>query len=351
MKHFLFFLIVSNFFNYPIFAQNSSVLRGIVKEAYDSVPSLGSILVWKNNKIVCEEYFNGANDSTSFKVKSITKSVVSALVGIANDYKLLPELKTPIFNLFPEYATDFTKNKNIGFTQLIRANDSLKRLITLRDLLTMQTGYLWDDNSPLSSRVFNSSSDPVRSALDLPFEDLPGTKFKYCTPATHIVGVIVSKRVNRNLKEFADSALFKPIGVTITSWSNDPLGRTMGGTELSMTSIDMIKFGLLYLNEGKVNDKQIVSKSWINESTSEQVELNEWDVLPGANGYGYYWWRRKTNGHQAFVASGYGGQLICVIPDLQMVIVTMCFVDERNRGRSEIKRLHGFIDKIVKALN
>jgi hypothetical protein len=348
MKRILFVLLVSNIFNCTISAQNSSVLKGIAKKAYDSIPSLGSILVWQNNKIVCEEYFNGANDGTSFKVKSVTKSVVSALAGIANDYKLLPDLKTPVFNIFPEYATDFTKNKNIGFTELIKANDSVKRVITLRDLITMQTGYLWDDNSPLSSRVFNSSSDPVRSTLDLPFEAFPGTKFRYCTPASHIIGVVVSKSVNGNLKEFADTALFKPIGVTITSWSNDPLGRTMGGTELSMKATDMIKFGLLYLNEGKVNDKQIISKSWIQESTSEHVKLNEWDVLPGANGYGYYWWRRKTNGYQAFVASGYGGQLICVIPDLQMVIVTTCFVDERNRGRSEIKRLHGFIDKIVK---
>ncbi len=351
MKRFLFLVLVSIIFKCTLSAQNSKALKSITKAANDSIPSLGSILVWQNNKIVFEEYFNGANDSTNFKVKSVTKSIVSALAGIANDRKLLPDLKTPVFNLFPEYATDFTKNKNIGFTELIRANDSLKRKITLSDMITMQTGYLWDDNSPLSSRVFNSSSDPVRSTLDLPFEAFPGTKFKYCTPASHVIAVVVSKSVKGNLKDFADTALFKPIGVTITSWSTDPLGRTMGGTELSMKATDMIKFGLLYLNEGKVNGKQIISKSWINESTSEQVVLNEWDVLPGANGYGYYWWRRKTNGHQAFVASGYGGQLICVIPDLKMVIVTTCFVNDQNRGRSEIKRLHHFIDKIVKELN
>ena len=250
MKRILFLLLVSNIFNCTMSAQHSIVLKGIAKKAYDSIPSLGSILVWQKNKIVCEEYFNGANDSTSFKVKSVTKSVVSALAGIANDYNLLPDLKTPVFSLFPEYATDFTKTQNIGFIELIKSNDSLKRLITLRDLMTMQTGYLWDDNSPLSSRVFNSSSDPVRSTLDLPFEDLPGTKFKYCTPATHVVGVVVSKSIKGNLKEFADTALFKPIGVTITSWYNDPLGRTMGGTELSMKATDMIKFGLLYFNDG-----------------------------------------------------------------------------------------------------
>jgi CubicO group peptidase (beta-lactamase class C family) len=348
MKRILFFLLTSILFNCSITAQKVNEIKKFVKQAYDSVPSLGSFLVWQNNHLVCEEYFNGANNNTSFKVKSVTKSVVSALAGIANDNKLLPDLASPVFNLFPEYATDLTKNKNIGFTELIKDNDSLKRIITLRDLLTMQTGYLWDDNSPLSSRVFNSSSDPVRSTLDLPFESIPGTTFKYCTPASHVAGVVVAKYVKQNLKEFADSMLFKPIGVNITSWSTDALGRTMGGTELSMKATDMIKFGLLFLNEGKVDNKQIISSSWVIESTNEQVKLNEWDVLPGANGYGYYWWRRKTNGHQAFVASGYGGQLICVIPDLKTVIVTTCFVNDKNRGRSEIKRLHSFIDKIIK---
>lgn len=343
-------ILTSIFIEHAI-SQNVNKIEAITAEAYDSIPSLGSILIWHNNKMISKQYFNGANDSTNFKVKSVTKSVVSALAGIANDHHLLPDFSTPVYTLFPEYEIDNTKNKEIGFPELIKTNDSLKRLITIYDMLTMQTGYLWDDNSPLSSRVFNSASDPVRSTLDLPFETLPGLKFKYCTPASHIMAVVVSKSVRTNLKEFADTALFRHIDVKINSWSNDRLGRTMGGTELSMKATDMLKFGLLYLNEGIVNGKQIISKSWINESTSEQVVLNEWDVLPDANGYGYYWWRRKTNGYQAIVASGYGGQLICIIPEKKMIIVTTCFVDERNRGRSEIKRLHGFIDQIVKAEN
>ena len=347
MKRYRIFLVISLLFSNVLNAQNSNSLKTIVKRANDSIPSLGAFLIWKNDKIICEEYFNGANANTNFKVKSVTKSVVSALAGIANDRHLLPQLNTPIFDLFPEYATDFTKNEDIGFPELIKSNDSLKRIINLHDMLTMQTGYLWDDNSALSSRVFNSSSDPVRSTLDLPFEDYPGTTFKYCTPASHVVAVVIAKSIHANLKTFADTALFKPIGVNIDSWSCDPLGRTMGGTELSMKATDMLKFGLLYLNEGKANGKQIISKAWILESTAAQVELNEWDVLPQANGYGYYWWRRKVKGHQAFVASGYGGQLICLIPDLKLVIVTTCFVNENNRGRSEIKRLHGFIDQIV----
>lgn len=322
-------------------------LNAIANEALDSVPSLGSMLVWQNDARVFEAYFNGADGNTDFKVKSVTKTVVSALAGIARDRGLLPDLDTPVLALFPEYAEPLLVAPDLGFPELITDADALKRTVTLRDLLTMRTGYVWDDNSALSSRAFNSSSDPVRFTLDLPFETGPGTAFKYCTAGSHVLGVAVAKSVHQNLKEFADTALFAPIGVSISSWSNDRLGRTMGGTELSMKASDMVKFGMLYLNEGMANGKQVISKAWINESTSEQAVLNEWDVLPGANGYGYYWWRRTTHGHQAYVASGYGGQLICVIPDLHMVITTTCIVDDRNRGRSEIKRLHHFIDRIV----
>ncbi|MEO6305099.1 MAG: serine hydrolase, partial [Bacteroidia bacterium] len=344
-KIILLFLIVTGLFCNYLSAQTDNKLnkidpadhdykanffKNISKEAHDSIPSLGSMLVWRKNGLVYEEYFGGANENTAFKVKSVTKTIVSALAGIAFDKGLLPDLKTPVVKLLPEYDKDLTKNKNIWFPDFIKNNDSLKRTLTLWDLITMQSGFLWDDNNRMCTQAFHNSSDPARYMMDLPFETSPGTRFRYCTGGSHLVGVIVSKYVKTSLQNFADSTLFKPLGITVTSWTSDGLGRNAGGTELSLKARDMMKFGLLYLNEGKVNGKQLISKSWINASTSEQAKLNEWDVLPGANGYGYYWWRRKTNGHQAFVASGYGGQLICVIPDLKMVIVTTCFVNDKN---------------------
>lgn len=329
MKRILFLLFVVNV---SASAQKANVLKSIVKEANDSIPSLGSFLVWQNNGLVYEEYFNGANAETNFNVKSVTKSVVSALAGIAHDKGLLPDVNTTVLSVLPEYATDTM---------------SYQRKVSLRNLLTMQVGILWDDNNP----PVDKTTEYLKLFFNTPFENAPGTKFRYSTPGSHLFAVAVAKCVRTNLKTFADTVLFNYIGITVSDWPADKLGRTFGGSELHLKSTDMIKFGLLYLNEGKVNDKQIISKSWIKESTSEQVELNEWDVLPDANGYGYFWWRRRINGHQTFVASGYGGQLICVIPDLKTVIVTTCFVNDKNRGRSEIKRLHRFIDKIVIALN
>ncbi|HWY10710.1 MAG TPA: serine hydrolase [Bacteroidia bacterium] len=334
MKRFLLYYFLLNVFNSSLSAQKTNVLRSIILEAYDSIPSLGSILVWQNNNLVCEEYFNGANSETNFNVKSVTKSVVSALAGIAKDKGLLPDLNTPVLKILPQYDVDTV---------------SYKKKMMLRDLLTMQNGIVWYDNNPPKTKP--NLNDGIIQYLEQPFDCTPGTKFRYTTPGSHFFAVALAQCIKTDLKTFGDTVLFNYLGINISDWPMDKLGRRNGGSELKLKSNDMIKFGLLYLNEGKVNEKQVISKSWIKESTSEQAILNEWDVLPGANGYGYFWWRRKINGHQAFVATGYGGQLICVIPDLKTVIVTTCFVNDKNRGRSEIKRLHGFIDKIVKVSN
>jgi CubicO group peptidase (beta-lactamase class C family) len=318
------------------------------KEIQTEVPSLASFIVYKNDVLIFEEYFNNTDKNTLFQVKSVTKSVVSALVGIANDKKLLPNLNTPVELIFPEYARDLTINPTIWYRDFLLKNDSLRAFLTIEDLLMMQAGFLWDDNNPIVHRAFQNSSDPVRYIFELPFETKPGTSFKYNTGASHLLGAVISKSVNCDLKQFADSFLFKPLEIQSTIWTSDPMGRTSGGAELSLTARNMLQFGCLFLNQGTFNGKQIISKEWIENATKEQVVLDEWDVLPNANGYGYYWWRRKSCSHQVFVASGYGGQLICIIPDLKMVITTTCLINEKNRGRSEIKRLHLLIDRVVK---
>lgn len=319
------------------------------EQALKEIPSLGSMLVWKDSGLVYESYFNGTTSNTLFQLKSVTKTITSALAGIASDKGLLPALQTPVLSLFPEYDTDITANENVWYPQLLSETDSLKRTLTIHNLLTMQAGFEWQDNSNLSHRAFQASSDPVKFVLELPYSSIPGTTFNYCTGASHLMSAVISRCVKTDLKTFADSVLFEPLGIQHTNWTCDPKGIVAGGAELSMKANDMLKFGLLFLNKGKLGDQQLISAEWVNESTSEQVELNEWDVLPGANGYGYYWWRRMTNGHQAIVASGYGGQLICIVPDLKLIVVTTCLLNEQNRGRSEIKRLHTIIDRIVKA--
>jgi CubicO group peptidase (beta-lactamase class C family) len=184
--------------------------------------------------------------------------------------------------------------------------------------------------------------------MDIPFAELPGTRFVYCSAATSLFSAALSKCIKTDLKSFATTYLFEPAGMTLAGWDKDPAGRYVGASEMYMTSRSLLRFGTIYLNKGKINGKQIISENWINESTREQAVLNYWDILPNANGYGYYWWRRKTNGHQAWIASGAGGQIITVIPELHIVVVANCFLNEHNRGREEIARIHAFVDEVIK---
>jgi CubicO group peptidase (beta-lactamase class C family) len=315
------------------------------KEANNQIPSLGSFLVWKHDALIYEGYFHNQNRNTAFEVKSVTKSVMSAIIGAAIYRGYLHNLDTLVLNFFPEYERHYPTQKEFEKESWQDA-DSALHLLTLRHLLTMQTGFDYTENSSIT-RAYSNSSDPVRFTLELGFTEDPGEKFNYCSPAAHLSAVILAKLLNTDLRDFADSTLFKPAGISLKKWEVDAKGRYLGASGMQFSSQDMIRFGVLYLKKGKVNGKQILPEEWIKESTAKQVELNNWDVLPNANGYGYFWWRRNVKGHQMYIASGYGGQLICVIPDLDMVIATTCTLGDNNRGRSEIKRLHLLIDKII----
>lgn len=319
------------------------------KELEDSSKALGAFIVWRKQGVVYEHYFHGASPESWFNIKSITKSVVSALTGIALEKKLIPDVNTPVMKFFPEYGKSRSVSTKgyVYYADGMAYNDSVRKTLTFRHLLTMQPGFDWNDYGQLvSAWIF--SSDPVKFALDLPFSDTPGTKFVYCSPATSLVAAAVAKAVHTDLRSFAQKNLFDPAGITIQRWDVDPLGRYMGASESYLTAKDMMRFGLLYLHKGKVGNKQIVPQAWVEASTVEQARLDYWDILPNANGYGYFWWRRKTNGHQTFFASGACGQLIVVVPDLEMVIIAGTRLDKPHRNREELRMLHLMIDKLTK---
>lgn len=326
---------------------NPNFFPALQKEMNAAIPSLGSFAVWRHNTLLYEHYFHGCSDTTLFNVKSVTKSVTSALGGIAKDKGLLPDLNTPVVDILTEYAPPEKYLTNTWYLEDRLYQDSLRRLMTLKDILTMRTGLAWDD---FGATVwgFLFASDPVRYVLEVPFDEVPGQTFNYCSGASAVFGAVLAKLIKTDLKSFADTNLFAPLGISCKRWDKDPMGRYMGATELFLTTQDMMRFGLLYLHNGKANNRQIISESWIKESLAEHAALNAWPVLTTPNGYGYYWWRRKTNGYQAYVASGAGGQLVFIVPKLDMVIVTTCVMNDKNRGRAEIKLLHSFIDRVIR---
>lgn len=327
---------------------NPSFVKKVCVETSHQIPSLGAFLVWRKDTMIYEGYFHGQSHNTAFNIKSATKSFLSAIAGAAIMRGYLTNLDTSVLNILPEYEPNIYPLLDSDEQEKRKEIDSLVHSVTMRHLLTMQAGFSWDESTPIVS-AYSYSSDRVRFVLELPFSTDPGEQFVYSTGAAHVFGAALSRLIKTDLKTFADSTLFKPAGITVQKWATDTKGRYNGGSEMYLTAQDMMRFGILYLKKGKLSGHQILQEKWVNESLAGHIQLNKWDVLPGANGYGYYWWRRLSHGQQVYVASGYGGQLICIMPDLDMVIVTTCTLGDNNRGRSEIKRLHLQIDKIIEA--
>ncbi len=329
-------------------ASQSHFFNAFQKQINAAIPSLGSFAVWRHNSIMYQHYFHGASATTPFNIKSITKSICSAIAGIIKNKGLLPDLNTPVVNILTEYAPRVYP-PDVWYREDRLWHDSLRRIMTIKDILTMQTGLAWSDFGPTVD-AFLLSPDPVKYTMEIPYDEAPGYTFNYCSGASATFEAVLERVLKSDLKLFADSNLFTPAGISVNSWQTDPTGRYCGASELFLTMPDLMKFGVLYLHNGIANGKQLIPQSWIKESWQAHATLNKWPVLPNANGYGYYWWRRKSNGYQAYIASGAGGQLICIIPSLDMVLVTTCFMNERNRGRPEIKLLHHYIDRVVKEL-
>ena len=274
-----------------------------------SYKNIDSMLIVKNNKLVLETYSHGWNRTMRHDLRSATKSVTSALVGIALDKGFIKNTDQSAWDSFPTYKPF----KNWSET---------KKDITIRHLLTMSTGLECNDRK--HSSVGNEEKmyktwDWVKFFLNLPVAETPGAKFSYCTAAPVTLGGIVSETLGKPVPEFAKDVLFGPLGIENYHWEYMPSGRADTGGHLHMTPRDMAKFGLLFLNGGEWKGARIISESWTRESVQWVHDFSPF------RGYGYLWWLNKWQYKDelitSFSASGNGGQYIMVFPDLDMVVV------------------------------
>ena len=290
----------------------------VAAEAARDLPRLHSLLVSWRGELVLERYFNGARAARPANVKSVSKSVISALVGIAIDRGLIEDVSRPIAEFFPGL--------------LDGPANAAKRRITVEDLLTMRAGL-----ASTSSRNYGAwvqSGNWVRYALSRPLEGEPGEVMDYSTGNTHLLSAILTKVSGTSTWAFAQEALAAPLGFRLERWMRDPQGIYFGGNEMLMTPRQMAAFGELYLRRGRADGRQVVPEAWIEASF----------VPRGRSGwsgqeYGYGWWIRDLAGHQAYYAWGFGGQYIFVIPALDLVVVTTSSTtvsEERRRHRRTV---------------
>lgn len=177
------------------------------------------------------------------------------------------------------------------------------------------------------------SDDWVQYFLDLPMSEAPGEKYEYCSGASFILGAIIQKVTEMKLRDFADKHLFGPLGITDVSWKENPLGINIGWGEIWLNPHDMAKIGLLYLNKGHWNGKQVISESWVDISTQGHIKEELFDQ------YGFQW-RIDHTGH--YMAVGWGGQYIFVIPKTNMVVVFTGFLAPHDIFRAN-ELLKGYI--------
>lgn len=304
-------------------------LEKVVMRDYGNI---AGIVVLKDGRTLYENYFNECTANSRIHIYSVTKSIISILIGIAIDKGCIKSPDQKVLDFFPEYE--------------IKKREKTIQNITLRNLLTMTAPYKYKFNPYIK---YFTSDNWVKFSLDLLGGKGQVGKFRY-TPliGPDILSGILSKVTGQSVINFAQENLFAPLGIlvekniifhskeeqlafyqatNISGWVADPMGVNTAGWGLTLSPVDMAKIGQLYLNHGIWNGKQIVSEKWINESTKEH---SRWETqnLP----YGYLWWIYKDG----FAAMGDGGNTIYVNTKKNMVISIASLFRPKVKDRIEL---------------
>jgi CubicO group peptidase (beta-lactamase class C family) len=265
---------------------------------------INSCLVYYKDSIVYEYYRNNKLKEKLHKVNSVTKSVISILMGIAIDKGLIKGVTQPISDFFPDMKED-------------------KQGITIEHLLTMTSGFDWPEFSSWGGRPMPmiNSKDWVKFILDRKMVEDPGENMYYNSGASHLLSAILQKATGQKVTEFAEKHLFHPLGIKEYDWYSDSKGIVIGGFGLSLKAEDMLKIGKLMLDKGKWKDRLILSESWVEASTSPRYL-----TYRGFGFYGYHWWVLKDENkckekQNTFFAMGYGGQYIIIAPEYELITV------------------------------
>lgn len=309
-------------------------LNQIIQEQYTNITG---IVLLKNDKIAYENYFNGYTSTDTIHIASVTKSIISTLIGIAIDKGFIKSIDMKVLDFFPEYT-------------LKRGEKNIQH-ITIKHLLTMTAPYKY--KSEPYTKVY-SSDDWTKAALDLLGGKGEIGTFKYSTVGTQILSGILTHATGQSVRDFATKNLFAPVEIKappnttihnkedymaflkdryVKGWTTDSKGVNTAGWGLTLTPRDMAKIGQLYLNNGVWNGKQILSSNWINASTTES---SRWDALP----YGYLWWILETEDSCSYAALGDGGNVLYITPEKKMVVAITSRFMPRPKDRIQLIQKH-----------
>jgi CubicO group peptidase (beta-lactamase class C family) len=296
----------------------------------------GLLVEWRG-LVIGERYFRGATRTTPANIKSASKTIVSALVGIAIARGDLRDTKQTLGELLSAETRDL---------------DEAKRAISLEDLLTMRTGLestsFWNYGRWVSSRnwVRFTLAQPVVAPRG------PAGPMIYSTGNTHLLSAVLTRATGMSTYRYAERYLAAPLGIRLRPWTTDPQGIYFGGNDMRMTPREMLAFGRLYLLGGRVEAgapgmwRQVIPRAWIDSSWVVRTH-SDWS----GQDYGYGWWIRTAWGprgrHAVYYAWGYGGQFIFVVPDLELVVVVTSDPEVRSREEGHLEAIHALLDQEI----
>ncbi|MGE3190230.1 MAG: serine hydrolase domain-containing protein [Vicinamibacterales bacterium] len=301
-------------------------LGGAIARA-ETLPRLRSLLVSVDGGLLVEHYLHGARRDRPANIKSASKSVISALVGIAIDRGYIAGVDQPIGDYFPGILG--------GPAQAER------RAITIEDLLTMRAGLETTSNRNYGRWV--QSRDWVRFALLQPLVDPPGTRMEYSTGSSHVLSAILTTATGQSTWAFAAEALARPLGFALAPWPRDPQGIYFGGNDMLMTPRQMLAFGEMYLARGRAGDRLVLPGSWVDRSFVPRARSR----FGSDRLYGYGWWIRELAGYPTYYAWGYGGQFIFIVPELHMVVVTTSASDAGYERQDHLSGIYDLVAETV----
>lgn len=265
----------------------------------------------RNGVIAAEEYYNDSGADVLHDVRSVTKSVMGLLIGIAIREGFIQ-------------SVDQTIGEFLVGTVVDRL-EAAKAKITIEQLLTMSCGLEWHElDGGDSYDQWYLSGDHVKWVLDQPFIHEPGKGFNYNTGSTRLLSVILTLTTGKSALDFARTYLFEPMGIEQSDWTilSQEEKLNNGGAGLKISPHSMFAIGNLMLNGGKWNQVQVVPAEWVNKCISIQNVTH--DAIPYGTHYGYLWWIGQAHGHNHFFAMGWGGQFIVCVPDFDLVVVATC---------------------------
>ncbi len=291
-----------------------------------------STLISQNGKLVLEEYYNGKTKDSLCDVQSLTKGLMSILVGIAIDMEYIKNVDEPIKQYFPE--------------EYGHLNDEQKSAITIRHILNQTSGLSW--KGYLEHGPWLSSEDPIAFVLEKDLEQEPGVQYNYNSGATHLLSVILSKATGKTTLDFANEVLFRPLGIQKVDWKKRNKGYYDGsGLGLSMRPLDLMKIGQLLENRGNWNGKSLVSEKWVDQLFEEAQKSETAWGLRGST-HGMCWYKAQLNGDEIDYGMGYGGQFILMIPNKKLIIVCTHHHDTPDGIEQQVKFLNRYLPELIK---